>query len=107
MTGAPAAHRTNRQKTEEVAVKGSFRILIAASLLCASTSYGQSYPAKPVRIVVPLAPGGNVDLVVRAFTQQISENSGFQFVIENRPGASSLVGTQYVAKTPPDGYTFL
>ena len=66
-----------------------------------------AYPAKPVRIVVPLAPGGNVDLVVRAYAQQISESIGQQIVVENRPGASSLVGTQYVAKTAADGYTLL
>ena len=66
-----------------------------------------AYPAKPVRIVVPLAPGGNVDLVVRAYAQQISESIGQQIVVENRPGASSLVGTQYVAKSAADGYTLL
>ena len=81
--------------------------LAIAALAFASAAISQTYPAKPIRIVVPLAPGGNVDLVVRALAQQISENSGHQIIIENRPGASSLVGTQYVAKTPPDGYTFL
>jgi len=56
---------------------------------------------------VPLAPGGNVDIVVRALFQQITESSGWQIVVDNRPGASSLVGTQLVAKTPADGYTIL
>jgi tripartite-type tricarboxylate transporter receptor subunit TctC len=87
--------------------KGLWIAAVTAAFLCATSAWCQTYPTKALRIVVPLAPGGNVDLVVRALAQQISENSGFQLIIENRPGASSLVGTQYVAKTPPDGYTFL
>src|SRR5258706_8855209 len=67
----------------------------------------QSYPAKPVRVIVPLVPGGNLDIVARAVSQRLAENLGQQFVVENRPGASSLVGTQFVAKAPADGYTLL
>ena len=65
------------------------------------------YPAKPVRIIVPLAPGGNVDIVARTLAQQLTDSMGQQVIVENRPGASSLVGTQLVAKAPPDGYTLL
>ena len=65
------------------------------------------YPAKPVRIIVPLAPGGNVDIVARTLAQQLTDSMGQQIIVENRPGASSLVGTQLVAKAPPDGYTLL
>jgi tripartite-type tricarboxylate transporter receptor subunit TctC len=83
--------------------------VIAAALV---TTYSanlpaQGYPAKPVRIVVPLVPGGNLDIVARAVAQRLSEGLGQQIVVENRPGASSLVGTQYVAKSAPDGYTLL
>jgi tripartite-type tricarboxylate transporter receptor subunit TctC len=79
--------------------------ILAAALPAAALS--QSYPAKPLRIVVPLAPGGNVDLVARALAQRLSESLGQQVIVENRPGASSLVGTQYVAKSAPDGYVIL
>ena len=83
--------------------------VIAAALV---TTYSanlpaQGYPAKPVRIVVPLVPGGNLDIVARAVAQRLSEGLGQQIIVENRPGASSLVGTQYVAKSAPDGYTLL
>ena len=86
----------------------STMILAVASALSSVAAHAQpAYPAKTMRIVVPLAPGGNVDIVVRALAQTISENIGQQVIIENRPGASSLVGTQYVAKIAPDGYTLL
>jgi len=68
---------------------------------------GQTYPVKPIRIIVPLAPGGNVDIVARSLAQQLTENLRQQVIVENRPGASSLVGTQLAARSPPDGYTLL
>ena len=86
------------------------KCLLTAALLAAMAplpASGQSYPAKPVRIVVPLAAGGNVDLVARALAQRLSESLGQQVIVDNRPGASSLVGTQLVAKSAPDGYTIL
>src|SRR5687767_1158940 len=79
-----------------------------ATALCATAAHAQApYPAKPIRLVVPLAPGGNVDIVARALGSVMSESMGQQIIIENRPGASSLVGTQFVAKAPADGYTLL
>ena len=83
--------------------------LAAVTLGYAAVAGAQAptYPAKPIRLVVPLAPGGNVDIVARALANQIAEASGWQFIVENRPGASSLVGTQFVAKATGDGYTFL
>jgi tripartite-type tricarboxylate transporter receptor subunit TctC len=83
--------------------------LAAAALVTAYSANlpGQSYPVKPVRLVVPLVPGGNLDIVARAVAQRLGEGLGQQVIVENRPGASSLVGTQYVAKSAPDGYTLL
>jgi len=84
-------------------------ILTAAILavLVPAGALAQAYPSKPVRLVVPLVPGGNLDLVARAVAQRLGEGLGQQLVVENRPGASSLVGTQFVAKSAPDGYTLL
>jgi len=83
--------------------------MIAAALVTAysAISQGQTYPAKPVRIIVPFAPGGNVDLVARGISQRLSEGLGQQVIVDNRPGSSGLLGTHLVAKAAPDGYTLL
>jgi tripartite-type tricarboxylate transporter receptor subunit TctC len=86
----------------------SFGVAAVAAAMFAGGVFAQGgYPAKPVRIIVPLAPGGNVDIVARSIAQQLSDSMGQQVIVENRPGASSLVGTQLVAKAPADGYTLL
>jgi tripartite-type tricarboxylate transporter receptor subunit TctC len=85
-------------------------LMAAAAALFAGGAHAQTpaaYPAKPIRIVVPLAPGGNVDIVVRSLGQQLVDTAGWQILVDNRPGASSLVGTQHVAKAAADGYTVL
>jgi tripartite-type tricarboxylate transporter receptor subunit TctC len=83
--------------------------LVAAVLVTAysADSQGQTYPARPVRIIVPFAPGGNVDVVARGVSQRLSESLGQQVIVDNRPGSSGLVGTHLVAKAAPDGYTLL
>src|SRR6267154_207558 len=87
------------------------RILLSAVLpACGAGALAQSpadYPGRAVRIVVPLSAGGNVDIVARTVAEQISKSLGQAVIVENKPGASSLVGTQYVAKSAPDGYTLL
>ena len=73
----------------------------------AITAHAQSYPSKPVRIIVPFAPGGTVDVVARVLAQALSEQMGQPFVVENRAGASGIIGSDIVAKAPADGYTLL
>jgi tripartite-type tricarboxylate transporter receptor subunit TctC len=67
----------------------------------------QTYPTRPVRIVVGLAPGGANDIVARLMSQWLSERLGQQFVIENRPGAGTNIATEMVVRASPDGYTLL
>ena len=78
----------------------------AASVLCFAAA-AQSYPAKPVRMIVPYPPGGGNDTLGRLFAAKLSERMGQQFVVENRPGAGAMLGTEAAAKSPPDGYTIL
>jgi tripartite-type tricarboxylate transporter receptor subunit TctC len=67
----------------------------------------QAYPTRPVRLVVPFAPAGTTDILARLMGQWLSERLGQQFVIENRPGASTIIGTEAVVRAPADGYTVL
>jgi tripartite-type tricarboxylate transporter receptor subunit TctC len=80
-------------------------VLLAA---LAGGAAGQAqYPAKPVRVIVPYPPGGGNDTLARLFGQKLTEAWGQQFVIENRPGAGTIIGTAAAAKSPADGYTLL
>ena len=79
----------------------------AAFPVAAPTARAQSYPARPVRVVVPVAAGGANDVTGRIIAQWLSERLGQQFVIENRPGAGTNVGTEAVIRSPADGYTLL
>lgn len=85
--------------------------LAAALLLCgalaAPLATAQTYPSKPVHLVVPYAPGGGVDTVARALASELGEVLRASVIVENRPGASSIIGSAYVAKADPDGYTLL
>src|SRR5258706_11038966 len=82
-------------------------LALCVSSAAAPAQTASDYPARAVRVIVPLAPGGNLDIVARTVSEQISRILGQAVVVENRPGASSLVGTQFVAKSAPDGYTLL
>ena len=87
--------------------RAAFLAAAAFAAVYAAGSSAQGYPVKPVRIIVPFAPGGNVDLVARAIAPGLSGGLGQQVIVDNRPGASALVGTHLVAKAAPDGYTLL
>jgi tripartite-type tricarboxylate transporter receptor subunit TctC len=86
-------------------VKGS--MLLVAMALLSGNVLAQSYPTKPVRIVVPYTPGGTVDIVARMIGERLTETLGRTFVIDNRAGASGNIGAELVAKASPDGYTLL
>jgi tripartite-type tricarboxylate transporter receptor subunit TctC len=86
----------------------AWRSIVAALLLGISQQVALAqYPVKPVRIVVPYPPGGAVDSFARVLTQHLSEVWGEPVVVENRPGASTMIGAEQVAKSPADGYTLL
>jgi tripartite-type tricarboxylate transporter receptor subunit TctC len=72
-----------------------------------SIAWAQAYPTRPVRIVVPYAPGGGTDIIARLMGQWLSERLGQQFIIENRPGGNSNIATEVVVQAPSDGYTLL
>ena len=77
------------------------------SLVLTAPANAQSYPTKPVRVVVPYPPGGPTDIVARVLFQQVSEATGQQFLVDNRAGAGGNIGAEIVAKSPADGYTLL
>ena len=78
-----------------------------ALLLCSAPAFPQQYPAKPVRLIVPFAPGGPVDITARIVGQKLGETFNQQFIVETRAGASGTIGAELVAKSAPDGYTIL
>lgn len=81
--------------------------LLPLATLAPLLAEAQAYPVKPIRLIVPLPPGGGQDLVARAVAERLSTRLGQSIVIENKPGATGNIGTEYVAKSPPDGYTLL
>jgi tripartite-type tricarboxylate transporter receptor subunit TctC len=97
-------------KTAQKSMSGR-RILRASGLITlaavGANVYGQSYPAKPVRVIVPFAPGGGGDITARLVSAKLGERLKQQFVVDNRGGAGGLIGIELALKSPPDGYTIL
>jgi tripartite-type tricarboxylate transporter receptor subunit TctC len=89
--------------------RGFLHLAASAAALPAVSrfAWAQAYPSRPVRIIVPFAPGGSTDITARLIGQWLSERLGQQFLTENRPGAGSNIGTEVVVNVPPDGYTLL
>jgi len=95
--------------------KGSVRGFAAVALAALSLGQGaaaraedaSAYPSRPVTIVVPFGPGGSADVYARVLAEKLGRETGKSFIVENRPGAGAVIGTQFVAKAPPDGYTLL
>ena len=81
--------------------------VVLAAVSAAAPALGQTYPSKTVRMVAPFAPGGPVDLTARILAQKLGETFNQQFVVDNRTGASGMIGAEQVAKAAPDGYTML
>jgi tripartite-type tricarboxylate transporter receptor subunit TctC len=81
--------------------------VFATTLLGAGTALAQTFPAKPVRLVVPWPAGGGTDIISRIIVQRMGENMRQTVVVDNRSGASGIIGSDHVAKSPPDGYTLL
>lgn len=82
-------------------------LAVLCTFLLAGNCLAQDYPNKPVRFIVPYAPGGSSDILARTLGQKLAEAMGQPFIIDNRPGAGSMVGTDALAKSPADGYTII
>lgn len=85
------------------------RSLIALTVLgtAAGTALAQTWPARPVKMIIPFPPGGTLDMVGRLLAQKLTDQTGQSFVVENRPGGQGMIGADAVAKAPADGYTLL
>jgi tripartite-type tricarboxylate transporter receptor subunit TctC len=82
-------------------------LVLALGCAVLPAAFAQSYPVRPVRVVIPFPPGGTLDTVGRMLAQKLSEQTGQAFVIENKPGGNGIIGADIVAKAPADGYTLL
>src|SRR5262249_3404825 len=80
-------------------------VLLLLSVVAAASASAQTYPVKPVRVVIAFAPGGTTDILGRLYAQKLTASMGQPFVADNRTGAGGTIGTEAVVKSPPDGYT--
>ncbi|MBI2293254.1 MAG: tripartite tricarboxylate transporter substrate binding protein [Betaproteobacteria bacterium] len=98
------SHQGSRH-TRRVITVALMALLLASAAAWAQTS--PAYPAKPIRLIVPFTAGGPTDILARVIGQKLNETFGPQVIVDNRPGANGNIGTELVAKSPPDGYTLL
>src|SRR4051794_30494817 len=77
------------------------------AIVCTAAAAAQTYPTRPVRMIVPIAPGGGQDFVARMIAQRLTTALGQQVIVDNRPGAGGVLGTHVAEKAPPDGYTLV
>jgi tripartite-type tricarboxylate transporter receptor subunit TctC len=103
LSGVTKGHAMELPRREFLHLAAGAAVLPAVSRIARA----QTYPARPVRLIVGAAPGGAQDTTARLTGQWLSERLGQPFIIENRPGASGNIGTEAVVKAPPDGYTLL
>src|SRR6266550_4731297 len=95
----------NRQR---ISIAGSgWIIAVMLGLSTGLAAAQEAYPVKPVRIIVPFTPGTGIDILARTLGQKMGDDWKVGVVVENKPGASGNIGTEAVAKSPPDGYTLL
>jgi tripartite-type tricarboxylate transporter receptor subunit TctC len=102
--GAAMRRRFNIKVGKRSAVR---RVACAVALSIAMPAWSQTWPAKPVRVIAPFTPGGAADTLGRLVSARLAEGLGANFTVENRPGAGGVIGSEVVAKSAPDGYTFL
>jgi tripartite-type tricarboxylate transporter receptor subunit TctC len=92
---------------ESIKVKFIQYVLATLAITIASMSHGAPFPDKPIRLIVPFTAGGNVDNSARTISQGLSEQLGQSVIVDNKPGANTLIGAEFVARANPDGYTLL
>ena len=95
------------QNPLEICKRAAWVLIFGLFTLGSSTLWGQTYPNKPVKIVIPFAAGGPADVMVRAIAQKLGDTLGQAVVVDNKPGANEIIGADFVAKSAPDGYTLL
>lgn len=101
-------HTSTNATSSSPSRAAAYAAALAVGLLCFGTAaFAQKWPERTVRIVTPFGPGGGTDIFARILAQRFSERLGQQFIVENRPGAGSTLGTEVVARATADGYTFL
>jgi tripartite-type tricarboxylate transporter receptor subunit TctC len=101
------ARLAQHQSLEEKTMALTLKALLIAALLAAGSAFAQQYPSKPIRYIVPFAPGGGIDILSRAFAPKLGAQLGQPVVVENRPASAGIVGAEATAKSAPDGYTIM